>query len=79
MMRRGLFREKERELWKKIAKEHELFRYKMLASTAEAVYDACNRIWFYECIYEYFQYAENIEEKNFRGAEPETDNGQAEC
>ena len=63
MMRRGLFREKERELWKKIAKEHELFRYKMLASTAEAVYDACNRIWFYECIYEYFQYAENIEEK----------------
>ena len=35
----------------------------MLASTAEAVYDACNRIWFYECIYEYFQYAENIEEK----------------
>lgn len=62
-MRRGLFSEKERELRKKIAKERELFRYKMLASPAEAVYDACNRIWFYECIYEYFQFAENIEEK----------------
>lgn len=63
-MRRGLFSEKERELRKKIAKEHELFQYKMLASSAEAVYDACNRIWFYECIYEYFQFAGNIEKKS---------------
>ena len=59
-MKRGVFREKERNLRKKAEKEHELFRYQMLASSSAEVYEACSKIQFYECFYEYFQYKEHL-------------------
>lgn len=62
-MKRGIFSEKERKLRKKIGREHELFKYKMLAAPAAEIYDNCNKIRFYGCIHEYFQYAENLEKK----------------
>ncbi len=60
-MKRGVFSGKERSLRKKAEKERELFRYKMLASSPAEVYEACSKIRFYECFYEYFQYKEHLE------------------
>lgn len=62
-MKRGIFNEKERRIRKKVQQEHELFKYKMLALPAEEIYNNCNKIRFYECIYEYFQYAEDVEKR----------------
>lgn len=55
--------DKEIELMKRIETEHTIFKYRMLASLAVEIYDGCNIICFYECIYEYFQYAEDIDKK----------------
>jgi len=60
-MRRGDMSDREIELMKRIETEHTIFKYRMLASTAAEVYENCNVIRFYECIYEFFQYAEDIE------------------
>ena len=59
-MKRGVFSEKERSLRKKAEKERESFRYKMLPSSSSEVYEACGKIRFYECFYEYFQYKEHL-------------------
>ena len=61
-MKRGNHPEKEREMLKKIHTEHELFHYKMLSIPAEEIYQACRKICFFECVYEYFQYEETSEE-----------------
>lgn len=63
MMRRGDMPDREIELMKRIETEHTIFKYRMLASTAAEVYENCNMIRFYECIYEFFQYAESIEKE----------------
>ena len=63
MMRRGDMPDREIELMKRIETEHTIFKYRMLASPAAEVYENCNVIRFYECIYEFFQYAENIEKE----------------
>lgn len=62
-MRRGDMSDREIELLKRIETEHTIFKYRMLASTAAEVYENCNIIRFYECIYEFFQYAEDIEKE----------------
>ena len=59
-MKRGEFSKEERELIKRIKTEYELFKYKMLSKTNIEIYDRCNIIRFYECIYEYFMYAEAL-------------------
>lgn len=64
MMRRGDMPDREIELMKRIETEHTIFKYRMLASPAAEVYENCNVIRFYECIYEFFQYAENIEKEH---------------
>lgn len=46
---------------KKIKKEYEYFKYKMLSNCCRVIYDSCNIIRFYECINEYFQYNEEID------------------
>lgn len=50
-------------IYKKLETEHELFYYQMLAATPKEIYDNCSMIRFYECIYEYFIYKENIKEE----------------
>ncbi len=62
-MRHGNMSDKEIELMKRMETEHTIFKYRMLASSAAEVYENCNVIRFYECIYEFFQYAENIEKE----------------
>lgn len=62
-MRRGYMSDKEIELMRRIETEHTIFKYRMLASPVAEVYDNCNVIRFYECIYEFFQYAEDIKKE----------------
>ena len=63
-MRRGEFAQKERELIKRIETELLLFKYKTLSKSNVEIYDNCNVIRFYHCIYEYFMYAENLRENH---------------
>lgn len=63
MMKRGVFSNNKRKLLLKVEAEHELFKYKMLASPVKDVYESCNEIRFYECVYEYFRYCESITEE----------------
>lgn len=63
-MKRGIFSDEERMLYRKVEQEHDLFMYKILASTAEIIYGNCGQIRFYECVYEYFMYVEKIERKH---------------
>ena len=55
--------EKEEQLLKVIGREYELFKYKMLSRSSHEIYDSCNAIRFYECMYEYFLYNEGMEPK----------------
>lgn len=63
-LKRGMFSDEERTLFKKVEQEHDLFMYRMLASPAEDIYSHCGKIRFYECVYEYFMYAEEIGRKH---------------
>ncbi len=60
LMRRYEYSEKEQSLHRKIRNEHALFKYQMLSNPVRTVYDSCNKIRFYECMMEYFQYKESI-------------------
>ena len=59
-MKRGDRLESERKMLEKINTEHTLFQYKMFSGTAREVYKTCRKICFYECVFEYFQYSEEI-------------------
>lgn len=52
--------EKEKEMLRKMGMEYELFHDRMLAQETEEIYSACRRICFFRCVYEYFQYKEEI-------------------
>lgn len=45
-----------------LKKEHSLFKYRMLSACSRHIYDSCNKIYFYECMYEYFIYNENVDD-----------------
>ena len=60
LMKRCEHSEKEKSLQRKIRNEHALFKYQMLSNPVRTVYDSCNKIRFYECMMEYFQYKEAI-------------------
>lgn len=51
----------KQEFMYNIQSEYNLFKSTMLLKTPAEIYDSCNTIHFYECIYEYFQYNENID------------------
>lgn len=63
MMKRGVFSSSKKKILAKAEAEHELFKYKMLASLVKDVYEKCSEIRFYECIYEYFRYCESVPEE----------------
>lgn len=60
-MKRGVFSDTERQLRKQIETEYELFKYKMLSKSNIEIYDKCNVILFYHCIYEYFTYSQDLD------------------
>ena len=48
-------RQTERLLVDKMSMEHRLFQARMLLSGKIEIYHSCNKIHFWECIFEYFQ------------------------
>ncbi len=58
--KRQEYSETERKLLKAVETEYRLFKYKMLSGTRNEIYDSCNVIRFYECLWEYFLYSGNI-------------------
>lgn len=71
-MKREIFGRKKQGVYDRVKAEHESFKCKMLALDTADVYDCCNKIRFYECIYEYFQYGEALTEKNLDACYKET-------
>ena len=51
----------QKEFMYNIESEYNLFKSNMLLKTPQEVYNSCNEIRFYECVYEYFQYNENVD------------------
>lgn len=58
--RREEYTDTMRKLLNDITMEVELFRSKMLAKDVKTVYDNSKEIIFYESVFEYFLYSENI-------------------
>ena len=51
----------EKEFMDSINKEYNAFKNSMLLKKPQEIYDSYGEIYFYECLYEYFQYNENID------------------
>ena len=60
MRRRKEYSQIEKEFMDNIKMEYILFKSNMLLKSSREIYDSCSIIYFYECIYEYFQYNENV-------------------
>lgn len=63
-MKRGLYSEKATKLVRAVEQEFELFQYKILSKSRKEIFDECNVIRFYSCIYEYFTYKDDLKEKH---------------
>ena len=61
-MKRGIFPDNVIRLVKRVEQEFELFRFKMLSKSRDEIFEGCNIIRFYSCIYVYFLYKEDMEE-----------------
>lgn len=57
-MKRQLFTERENRLMLQIEHEHDFFKYRMISKQRKDIYEACDEIYFTECVYEYLIYAE---------------------
>ncbi|MCI9080471.1 MAG: hypothetical protein HFH68_16450 [Lachnospiraceae bacterium] len=51
----------KKEFMENINKEYHTFRKSMLLKNPQEIYESYGEIYFYECLYEYFQYNENID------------------
>ncbi len=61
MLRRGMFSDRQRCLVRKVEREHGEFRSGMLSLSPEEVYCHCGEIRFYECVFEFFCFCEDLE------------------
>ena len=43
-----------------IEHEHDLFKYRMISKQRKDIYEACDEIYFTECVYEYLIYADEL-------------------
>ena len=53
----------KRKFMDSINKEYHAFKNSMLLKKPQEIYDSYGEIYFYECMYEYFQYNENIDSR----------------
>lgn len=65
-MKKGIFSENKVKLIRSVEQEFEMFKYKKLLGSRQSIFDSCNEIRFYSCLYEYFQYSEDISEEHIR-------------
>lgn len=55
--------EDTKKLVEKILDEYRLFYYIMLEKDKKEIFESCNKIKFYSCVSEYFEWKENINQK----------------
>lgn len=59
-MKRQLFTERENRLMLQIEHEHDFFKYRMISKQRKDIYEACDEIYFTECVYEYLIYTDEL-------------------
>jgi len=66
MNRKKYKRKDPPEMQKKVLhhaeQEYRFFKYKMLSNSPKKVYERCVKIRFYECLHEYFQYKDILDD-----------------
>ena len=62
-MKKDKLLQKRMELIKQIENEFLLFKCSMLSKSNAEIFDSCNIIHFYHCIYEYFMYVEELKDE----------------
>lgn len=55
------YNKQEKQFINNINKEYNVFKNSILLKKPQEIYSSYGEIYFYECIYEYFQYNENID------------------
>jgi len=55
--------EDTKKLVEKILDEYKLFYYIMLEKDKKEIFESCNKIKFYSCVSEYFEWKEDINQK----------------
>lgn len=50
-------------LLSRLSQEHELFYYQMISKPPDEIYHSCGIIRFYDSVWEYFQYKENLDKE----------------
>ncbi|MEZ3424591.1 MAG: hypothetical protein K1W39_12875 [Lachnospiraceae bacterium] len=53
-----------KQLVEKIANEYKLFYYSMMEKDKNEIFESCNKIKFYICVSEYFEWKEDIDKKH---------------
>lgn len=64
MMKREMNSSSAALLLDRLSVEHELFYYKMLSRPPKEIYESCSIIRFYDTVWEYFQYKEELEQEH---------------
>lgn len=64
MMKRELHTDSVNTLLDRLSQEHELFYFQMISRTPKEVYENCGIIRFYDSLWEYFQYKENLDKEH---------------
>ena len=57
------YNNREEKFMDSINKEYHAFKNSMLLKEPQEIYSSYGEIYFYECMYEYFQYNENIDSR----------------
>lgn len=57
---RRLMSDQEQKLRQRAEQEYDYFKYRMLASSRNEIYNQCNKIRFVECLHEYVLYNREI-------------------
>ena len=52
-----------KQLTEKIIDEYKMFWYEMMEKDKNEIFESCNKIKFYSCVSEYFEWEENIDKK----------------
>ena len=63
MKRRNHHPDMERRFMERIKAEHALFKFEMLSGCRREIYENCNKIRFYETVFEYFLYQNALDTK----------------
>ena len=72
MMKRELRSDSVTTMLKRLSQEHELFYYQMISKPPKEIYENCCMIRFYDSLWEYFQYKEELDKEHVHACLKET-------